>query len=511
MRTNNRLIFITILGVFLILVFGIWQELSMSFNDDVAYAILTLQGLLQGKHYFTDFINTNSPLAFYIYLPVLFIHKLFHFNIFLSHKLYMYSIVICSLFFSNYLFGKLISNRDSLLKYVLFISIAFSFIILPQYEFGQRSHIAIMLIFPYLVLIMLRLKNITAKPSVNMLIGVGAGIGFALNPFYLPLFFCCEIIRMIKKKSNVAWLTPEIVIILFIQIAYFIFVLRFYPNYFYKIIPLGYHVYLPGYAKNFIQLLKYPYAAFSVITLIISTLLYRFCREREISLIFIISNICFLLSYFLQRKIFYYHVLPVMTIATLQACYLMFELISQFKGETSCFSKGDKLFILFIVAVLFVSIPVFLTFYLSFWLNKNRENTFLPFVKFISSLPQPNQKISFFTFYPSLLYTAAYTTKTQVASRFDGFWFFPAMIKYPYKYSVQKYKSELIDMVVNDLKDMRPNYIFVDQGKTKSYFGHVTFHYLKFFNQSKSFKLAFSHYAYFKTFRGFKIYKRKYD
>ena len=508
MRSNNRLVFITVFGLLLILLLGIWQELSMPFNDDICYAILVVQKLVQGKHFFTDFMNTNPPLAFYIYLPVLLIHTLFHFNIFLSHRLYIIFIALSSLFLSNYLLGKLLEDKCDILKSVLLLVLTFSFILLPHYEFGQRSHIAVMLIFPYLILLMLRLKNIKASLKINLLIGISAGIGFALNPFYLFLFFFCEIVRTIKRRPNADWLTSEATIICLIQALYFVLALRFYPNYFHKIIPLAYNVYLPAYTKSFIALLKYPYAAFSAIILIASIFLYRLCRTKELAFIFIIANISFLLSYFLQRKIFYYHVLPAMTVATLQSCYLIFELAAQLKAKTKGFTPLSKTTALIFVIVFLICVPLFFTFYLSLWLHKNKESSYVPFVNFIGSITKPNQSVAFFTFYPSFLYSASIETKTHVASRFDGFWFLPGMIKFPHQYSVQKYKSELIGAVVEDLKTYKPNYIFIDKNKTGNYFGGRTFEYLKFFKQSQSFRAEFSHYTFFKTFKGFAVYKR---
>lgn len=508
MRSNSRLFFITFLGIFGIVGLGVWQELSMPFNDDISYAILIVQELIRGKHYFTDFINTNPPLAFYIYLPVLVIHKLFHFNYFLSHRLYIFAIAFYSLIFSNFLFRKLLGDQNNLLRSVFLLALAFSFILLPHYEFGQRSHIAVMLIFPYLILTMLRLKNISVRPSVKILTGLSAGIGFALNPFDLLLFIFCELALITRRKHFTFCLTPEAGIIMLIQITYFILALSFYSSYFTQIIPLGYNVYLPGYYKTFFSLLKYPYTAFSLITLITSIFLYRLCRIKEISLILMISNFSFLLSYFLQRKIFYYHILPAMTISTMLCCYLIFELIAQFKTQTQGFTKNNKMIALIFVVMFLLYIPIFFTFYMSLWLNKNKEITYIPFVNTIVSLPKPNQRIQFITFYPSLLYTASLETKIQVASRFDGLWFLPALISLPHENSVQQYKQELIDIVIADMKHYQPNYIFVDQGKVINYFGYITFDYLKFFNQYKSFRVEFSHYTYFKTFQGFAIYKR---
>lgn len=507
MRSNNRLVLITFSGMLLILLLGIWQELSMPFNDDVAYAILVVQKLLQGKHYYTDFINTNPPLAFYIYLPVLLIHKLFYFNIFLSHRLYTIFIAFFSFFLSNYLFKKLL--KDNTLRSMLLLTLAFSFILLPHYEFGQRSHIAVMLIFPYLILLMLRLRNMTPRLSILLLVGISSGIGFALNPFDLLLFSICEVTRIIKKRTDSTWLTPEAMIIFLIQILYFILALHFYPNYFYKIIPLGYNVYLPAYAQPFRALLKYPYATFSLMIFIVSIFLYRLCRTKELALVLLIGNISFLLSYFLQRKIFFYHVLPSMTIATVQGCYLIFELVSQLKSQTKGFSELSKTVALIFVSVLWICIPLFSTFYLSVWLHKNKEISYIPFTKFIGSITRPNQNISFFTFYPSFIYSTSIETHIHVASRFDGFWFLPGMIKFPHKVSVQKYKNELISIAVDDLKFYKPNYIFVDQNKTSNYFGEETFDYLKFFNQSESFRVEFSHYTFYEMFNGFAVYKRK--
>src|SRR3990167_1936404 len=171
---------------FVILLFLIAASLqyAMILNGDVSYLIYLSKEMLSGKTYGSPgFLETNPPLIFFLYLPVVFLE--------------------------NY-----ISFKQSSLFH--FLNFVFPFIFSCAYE----------------------LENKKNSPPLALLIGVMAGFGFSMKPYFLFSFVFIECYFVFKRGRFFSWIRPESVCILTMMIAYLMSVILFFPRYFIIILPL---------------------------------------------------------------------------------------------------------------------------------------------------------------------------------------------------------------------------------------------------------------------------------
>lgn len=505
MKKNKPTSFLTLYFTCAILIFGAYQQSLMMINCDVSYALHVVQQLLTGKQYYTNFINTNPPLSFFIYTPTLLLTRLFPLNLFTALRIYIFSIIVFSIWIIHLLLKRLLSPQEQLLHSMLILGVAFSFTLLEVHEFGQRAHIAIMLLFPYLLLTALRTNKVKLKVAWPVVIGIIAGIGFALNPFYLFLLLFCELFLVAKKSS---WPSIEFIIIIAIQVLYALVIFLFYPNYIHKIIPLAVSVYLPGYALSFLDLLSQPAILYSIVIFVIATTLTKTFRKNNLGLILMLANIAFLLSYLCQQKAFYYHELPLLTASTLLACYLLGELLMQYKQNQSPQPFLNKFDHLVFWPVMLLIFPLYYTFYTTALAYAYKFTTHLSFVRLINQISKPNDAILIMTYHTPMIYPTTQETNTVSASRFDSFWFFPALVKTPHNKHVQHYKKELIRITIEDIQNNKPRFILIDQSNREDYFGSLNFDYLAYFKRDQHFRKIFSRYKYLKTAQEYAIYQR---
>src|SRR4029079_2179661 len=63
---------------------------------------------------------------------------------------------------------------------------AFALLILPGREFGQREHLLVIAILPYLSLCARQIEGSLSPPArIRLLLGIVAGVGIALKPYFL--------------------------------------------------------------------------------------------------------------------------------------------------------------------------------------------------------------------------------------------------------------------------------------------------------------------------------------
>lgn len=475
------------------------QQYLLQFNCDVSFAIATLTNFLHGKHYFTDIINTNPPLGFYIYLPAYLLMHVVGLSMRTSLWIYLFSLAAFSLWLCNRLLPQKLTHQH---RHWLLIAIAFSFTLLQSYQFGQRSHIAITLLLPYLFLISNQLDSIHLSKKIRIFVAILAGIGFALNAFYLILLLAIEALRINQKK----WRALETFIILLIQLVYYVAILWLFPNYFTKILPIALHLYLPGYALHWYQLLLQPTILYVVAILLISLYVYAHQKQRHHRfLILIAATLAFLLTYLLQKKIFYYHRLPAIAMATLLATELYItyrESLSDKKERTLVFLVDINLF----VPLLLFFIPIYQTFFLSFESIAYRHTFYQPILKLVEQKTKPTDSILFLTYHTSMSYPLLADTNRQSASRFDNFWALPALVKFPHNKAIQAYKKLILDIIWQDLQKNQPALIIIDTAPKEFYFGPKHFDYLAFLKQDARLHSFLNKYHLIAKYEHYQVY-----
>jgi hypothetical protein len=470
------------------------------FNWDVSCLMNLMQRLLDGDKYYYDVFECNLPMACYIYfIPVLF-SKLFLLNHIISLRIYVFCIAALSLFLCHLLMNELFDNKDRTLHMLLLCILTFAFVLLPAEQFGQREHIMIMLIMPYLFLCSIRLTN-KKTPNIYfaILIGLLAGIGFSIKPFFLFTLILIELYMLFTKRNFFAWLRAETLTIICVLIASIIAIFVFTPEYIFKIFPLAIDFAPATHAAPWTYTLTQMPVIFWLIALGMFLTIKTQLRYVKFGNILTIASIGLMLSYLIQDAYWYYHILPALTLTILLLTLIAYEL-STSSLNTKWFNFGLNAFI---IILLFLCPITYTVLHITSYINPETNEPGR-----ILLLAQPIKKIAkgkYIYIFGKYSFPLIDYSQTKIKTRFADFRpLFNIIQKEPTankteKIKLNQEKQYIINSVIMDLQRSNPKLILFDTLKEKNLFAGQNFDYLKFFVQDARFRTIMKHYKYLKT------------
>jgi len=497
------------LAIFFIFAAGILVQANMILNFDVSWLLTVTNKLLLGGHYYTNFIETNPPLILYLYIPAIIFAKTTHLSFSIAFKIYTFALAAGSLYICNILLQRIFDNSYNSIRYALLVVIAFAWVLMPGYSFGEREHFAIMLTLPYLFLLDLRLTEKVFNFYLVVLLGFMAGIGFAIKPHFLFVLVICELFFIYKRRNLFAWLRLETMVIGLVILSYGASLFLLTPNYIFKVWPLVYHLYFIAAREPFGALIAQPTFIFWLIVFGVYFLLYEKIQHKNLAQILLFASLGYLISYFIQHTTWYYHLLPVLTIITL--------LMILFIGEKILSIAKINWLDIGLIVLLQLSILVFPVMdtvrhvTTGILTTKHMQtNRLFQFVK-NNAYQQP---IYVFAVQIPIISGLVDYAKAISASRFPSQLFMPGLIWLSNQTNLskaqivrlKKQKKEIIDIVVFDLQKNQPKIILVDKNKKNLYPNKKHFDYIKFFSQDSRFRKFFKHYQYFGIIDHFAIY-----
>lgn len=167
----------------LVVLAGIWSELALRVNYDVGWLIMAAERTLDGRRLYTDIIEINPPLiVWFTQLPVL-VGRAVGVSPILAFRILVLAMIAVSIALMRRPARTLLGPNHT--NFLLLASAAF--IPLTWKYFGEREHLAVVLLTPYLVVNTREGVAATTGRS-RLAIGALAGIGFSLKPHFVPLF-----------------------------------------------------------------------------------------------------------------------------------------------------------------------------------------------------------------------------------------------------------------------------------------------------------------------------------
>lgn len=278
-------------------------------NSDVAWLLTGTAKWLDGARLYEDIIEINPPLIFAINaVPVLFA-RVTGVAAEILFVLYVHCLIAGSLFFSFKVLGAWPSHPRALAPATLFLSCV-SLCAFAVYDLGQREHLLVVFTLPYMFLIVVRAAGGAVPVWLALCVGVFAGIGFGLKPYFLLVPAALEFYLMLRFIAWRTILRPESLSLAAVLVFYACAVVLLTPEYLTRIVPFA----LIAYGA-------YDHPWFHVFlswqTLIVPALGIIHLRTRrrqvrpEFADVFLIAALALYVVYLVQRKIWSYHILPV--------------------------------------------------------------------------------------------------------------------------------------------------------------------------------------------------------
>lgn len=312
---NKAGILIGILAIIYCLGWYIQSRLLISW--DVSWLLQVSHRLLDGGQYGRDFFEINPPLILYLYAPVVILSKFLSAQSFILFRAYIFILATGSLFLSYQLLRKNIPSADRKILFLLLVMLGMAYLLLPLYELGQREHLLILGITPYVLLMGMRMRGEHCSSKFAYCIGVVAGVGFALKPFFLLTWLSLEVYAQLQTKRSLKIVRPETIALASVLLLYGLVILFFHKAYLIEVIPRVSQFYYQGIASPWFDRIVFAPAIFCFLSLIFFVATYTKNTQKVLSTLFAIVVVCQLGLYFAQGTLWYYHILPAFVYALL--------------------------------------------------------------------------------------------------------------------------------------------------------------------------------------------------
>lgn len=268
--------------------------------NDVAWQLWVARQLAHGITLYTGIIEVNPPLWFWAAIPVVDLAQLLGVS--------SYHVLIPSLLALDVVALLLVRRLCRDLQSGVLIVLGFPVITLLAFldVFGQREHLTLIAIVPYLVLTARRADGLATGKTIAIACGILAAFGLALKPYFLLAPVVLEILLLVRTRRLP--FRPETFALGGALVGYALSVLLFARAYFVASLPML--MIYQGDHRPIAYLLAQPVATMACL-LLLSLALYGRPRS-SIAQAALIAGLALLAAYFLQGKGWRYHGVPAM-------------------------------------------------------------------------------------------------------------------------------------------------------------------------------------------------------
>ncbi|MGD9684452.1 MAG: hypothetical protein AB7W16_25075 [Candidatus Obscuribacterales bacterium] len=329
------MVIVAVLGLLCQLFILLLHPLRIGFDQALYVTIGKM--LLAGKTLYIDMVDNNPPLICYMGAIPAMVAEVFHMPPPTAFSFTVYGLICYSTAASLYAGTRMADGHARLSAAVLSAAIPFHglFISLHRlvslFNFGQREHLMMLACLPFFLLRWTAYQNQASNRVLAFVIGLIAGLGFCLKPWFLFIPFATEIYFLISTKRASTIKRPEMAGALAAFILYGLAILMMAPEARHAYFDLAVPTYLYGYAyfeKSTIYLLNYPATGsqhliyLAGVCAIAASMLFRSSRLLIPVLVLMLGCAA---VYFAQAKGWPYHLLPLSMAASLLAVLIVFE------------------------------------------------------------------------------------------------------------------------------------------------------------------------------------------
>lgn len=511
-RTN----IVTLFLVGIIFALGIWVQTHIFLNGDTSWLLHAGNRLLQGGNYRQNFFEVNTPMAIFVYLPAVILSKVTQISFIYSLPVYIFFLIVLSWIICASLCSQVFKAVDAEITPYFLVIISFVFILLPASQFSQREHLLVVLTMPYLLLTIIRAKE--NKPSfwLVLIIGLLAGIGFGIKPYFLLLWIAFELYLIYQQRAIFACMRLEFFAVTMVLIGYVLAALYFTPEYVTHVLPIIWHFYYFIFSYSWVAVLTRPLAIFSVLVIIFYILLRRQIVNKQVADVFAIAIIPGLLIYILQRSIFYYHLLPAISFVSLLLFLLLSDVCKNVLLPVVCSfqNKMGTFVVLGCTMTAMLIVPIAVTYeqtIRAFTSEKRSDRGQL--IKVFNQYAHGGP-VYFFTDQIADIYPVVDYANVVSGSRFPGLWLVDSLYAFgqlaldaKQRILLLNTKKFLLNAVWEDLQHEEPKLILVQRhGPGWDYF-HIKVDFINFFNQDPRFIAFWQKYIYVGKVGFYDVYK----
>ena len=299
----------------LLVTLGLAAQLRSYAGPDTGFLLDEAARALRGDRPYVDLVDMNPPMTLAVNMAAVLLAWRTGISEILAYRLGCTAALLAALLLAVWLLRRLLPE-EPVLRRVTALLLGFTLFTLAGQDFGEREHLVLALVVPYVLLAAARALGRKISTGEALLIGLLAGTAFALKPHFVLLWLAVE--GYLRLTRRVPWgpLLPETVTIAGFLTLYALAILLWVPGY-PQLVRL-----LAGPYTQFLHvpfgelLVRGPGALYTVFALLAFAALRRHARHPEILGAFALGALTCLVAAAAQRKGFGYHFYPSFALAT---------------------------------------------------------------------------------------------------------------------------------------------------------------------------------------------------
>jgi hypothetical protein len=211
-------------------------------NSDLAWHLTLNEKVLAGYRLYVDVFETNPPLSVFMYMPPVWIGQALR----IAPEQVVIACVILEIAVALWVIEGLataacLSEGEGNALVWIFVTLL---AILPGAVFGQREHIAVIALTPFVTITALRLRTASSRRWM-ILSGIGGGLAMCIKPHFGLVVGLPMLLNAIRNRSLKVLFVLEAWIAAAIALGYAAIVALVYPDYLHFYAPMVVDAYLP--------------------------------------------------------------------------------------------------------------------------------------------------------------------------------------------------------------------------------------------------------------------------
>ncbi|WP_065753921.1 hypothetical protein [Bradyrhizobium paxllaeri] len=289
----------------------------LPFNVDVSWWLIVCERMLDGQRLYVDILETNPPMAGSVYMLGVVLARAIHMRpeVVTNGLIFLLIAASLALTWRALRFSSLRERAGGAAA----VWAAALLTILPMYDFGQREHLALVVMLPALAVYILRANREPVAPSAILIAGLCAATTMNFKPYFVFGVGFCILTAAAQARDWRVLFAPENWIAAALVVIHALCIVAFYPEYFTLIYPLVRDVYLLLKAPLLAILLTSATVLWLVAIMVVLAMQSRRRKVDAAALVVMAGSLGFAVSFFVQGKGWGYHAYPMVALGLLAA------------------------------------------------------------------------------------------------------------------------------------------------------------------------------------------------
>ena len=505
---------IFVAGAGLLVVLGLAAQFRSYVSPDTGFLLDEAARALRGSRLYVDLFDMNPPMTVVLNMAAVLFAWRFEVSEILAYRLGCTVVLLAALLLASLLLRRLLPG-EPVLRRAIVVVLAFDLFILVGHDFGEREHLLLALIVPYVLLAAARGVSCRLSMSLALLVGALAASAFAIKPHFVLLWLAVE--GYVRLTGRVPWgkLLPETFMILGFLSLYTLAVVIWSPGYL-QIAWRFAGTYTEFLYVPFWQLMvRGPGALLTLFTVLAFAAARRHARHPELLDAFALASVVCLVAGAAQQKGFSYHFYPSRALSLVVLGILVFDCGLPARDWVGRVYRVITISLLATVGVVGCVRSAAAALRPVLDLEQQHMQELLPLVR-ARAAGQPIYVMSYniSSAYPLINYAGAHS-----ASRFPQLWMFPAVymeqlkssrpLRYHSPDQMSSTERYLNQAVFEDLRDHRPKLLIILQhARDLPKNGFRRLNYVAYFSRDPRIARILERYQLVTGLGGYLIYER---